>query len=100
MEVVPMRIWTSIGLCALALACDEPRTYVGDGKLYQVALTTDTAPAIMGKQGGLYIVETHANLPIRDPSSAELAGLRSGVKQYKMLPFPRLPWVERGELEL
>jgi hypothetical protein len=95
-----MRIWWLIGLCPLALACDDTRTYVGDGKLYQVALTTMTAPAIQGKEGALYIVETHAELPILAPSSAELADLRVGVKQYKMLPFPRLPWVERGDLEL
>jgi hypothetical protein len=95
-----MRIWWLIGLCPLALACDDTRSYVGDGKLYQVALTMMTAPAIQGKEGALYIVETHAELPILAPSSAELAALRDGAKQYKMLPFPRLPWVERGDLEL
>jgi hypothetical protein len=95
-----MRNWLLIGLCPLALACGDTRSYVGDGTLYQVALTASTAPAIQGKRGALYIVETHAQLPIRQPTSAELADLRDGAKQFKMLPFPRLPWVERGELEL
>jgi hypothetical protein len=96
-----MRTWLPIGLCALAAyGCDDTRAYVGDGKLYQVALTTMTTPAIAGKQGAIYIVETHAELAIREPTTAELASLRDGAKQYKMLPFPRLPWVGRGELEL
>jgi hypothetical protein len=95
-----MRNWLLLGLCPLALACGDTRSYVGDGKLYQVALTTSTAPAIQSKEGALYIVETHAELPIRQPTSAELATLRDGAKQFKMLPFPRLPWVERAELEL
>jgi hypothetical protein len=83
-----------------AVGCGDDRVYVGDGKLVQVALTATTAPAIATKDGGLYIVETHAALPVRQPSATELADLRSGVQHYKGLPFARLPWVERGELEL
>jgi hypothetical protein len=86
--------------CACSVACGDDRVYVGDGKLYQVALTAMTAPVIASDEGGLYIVETLAELPIRNPSSTELADLRAGVKHYKDLPFSRLPWVEHGELEL
>jgi hypothetical protein len=95
-----MRTWLPICLCMLAWGCDDPRTYVGDGKLYQVALTSMTTPAISGMDGAIYIVETHAELSIRQPTSSELAALVAGVKQYKKLPFPRLPWVKRGDLAL
>jgi hypothetical protein len=94
------RIPTLLLLCACALACGDDRVYIGDGKLYQVALTAMTAPAVASEEGAIYIVETHAALPVRAPSGTELADLQAGVKQYKNLPFPRLPWVERGELEL
>jgi hypothetical protein len=87
-------------LSACMIGCGEDRVYIGDGKLYQVALTATTEPAVASDQGGIYIVETHAELPIRNPSSTELADLNTGVKHYKDLPFSRLPWVERGELEL
>jgi hypothetical protein len=82
------------------VACSDARVYIGDGKLYQVALTAATAPAITGEGGALYIVETRAELPIRAPSSAELASLQSGIARYKQLPFPRLPWVSRSDVEL
>jgi hypothetical protein len=100
MEAVPMRSLSAFGVCALLLACDDPRTYVGEGTIYQVALTSTTMPAIQGEEGALFIVETHAELPIRAPSDAELTQLRDGVKQYKMLPFSRLPWVGRDDLAL
>ncbi|HKP60932.1 MAG TPA: hypothetical protein VJV78_29585 [Polyangiales bacterium] len=87
--------------CLLLVACDDPRTYVGDDKIYQVALNADTMPAFETEEGGaLFIVETLAELPILRPSNAELADRMSGVGAYKNLPFPRLPWVERGELEI
>jgi hypothetical protein len=98
MAAMRLECWL-IGVAACA-GCGDPRTYVGDGELYQVALTPDTAPALMSEEGSLYVVETHAELPIRAPSSDELKQLRSGVKAYKDLPFPRLPWVQRGDLAL
>ena len=91
---------TMLCLCVLAIACGDDRVYIGDGKLYQVALTAMTAAALESDEGALFIVETHAQLPVRQPTGTELADLSSGVKQYKNLPYARLPWVERGELEL
>jgi hypothetical protein len=87
------------GLLALG-ACSDERVYVGDDKLYQVALDSSTQPAFQAKEGALYIVETLAELPIVRPTSAELADRTAGVRKYKSLPFPRLPWVQRGDLEL
>jgi hypothetical protein len=88
-----------LGLLALG-ACAADETYVGDGKLYQVALTPQTMPALETEDGSLYIVETHAELPIRQPTAAELSALQSGVSRYPGLPFARLPWVERADFAL
>jgi hypothetical protein len=84
-------------------ACGDERVYAGDGdeKLIQVALTAMTPPAVRGEEGGaLYIVETRVELPIRQPSASQLAARDAAARTYQKLPFPRLPWVERGELEL
>jgi hypothetical protein len=90
-------------LCAVLVlvGCDDARVYVGEGKIYQVAMTADTPAAIESEEGGaLFIVEQRADLPIKPPTNAELADRTAGAKAYKNLPFPRLPWVERGELEI
>jgi hypothetical protein len=90
-----------LGAVLVLIGCDDDRVYVGDGKIYQVALTADTPAAIESDEGGaLFIVETRADLPITPPTNAELADRMSGASAYKNLPFPRLPWVERGELEI
>lgn len=90
--------------CGAVLAivgCDDDRVYVGEDKLYQVAMTAETPAAIESEEGGaLFIVEQRADLPIKVPTSAELADRTAGARAYRGLPFPRLPWVERGELEL
>lgn len=89
-------------LCTAALGsgCSDERVYVGDGTLYQVAMTADTTAALANDEGGIYIVETRALLPIKNPTNTEMAELRSGVSQYKGLPFDRLPWVSREDLAL
>jgi hypothetical protein len=85
----------------LLVACDDDRVYVGEDKIYQVAMTADTPAAIESEEGGaLFIVEQRADLPIIPPTNAELADRMSGASAYRNLPFPRLPWVERGELEI
>jgi hypothetical protein len=91
-------LWVCV--CGSVSACGDERVYIGDGKPYQVALTAATMPVESSKNGSLYIVETHAELPIRAPSASELAALVSGVSRYKKLPFPRLPWVSRDDVAL
>jgi hypothetical protein len=77
-------------------ACQAEPSYIGDGKLYQVALTEQTMPALEGEDGALYIVETRPELPVRAPSDAQLAALQTG----EHAPFPRRPWVERDNVPL
>jgi hypothetical protein len=89
------------GAMLVLFGCDDDRIYVGEDKLYQVAMTADTPAAIESEEGGaLFIVEMRADLPIKTPTNAELADRTSGARAYKNLPFPRLPWVERGDLEI
>jgi hypothetical protein len=88
-------------LLLCAAACDDDRVYVGDGSIYQVALTADTPAAFESEEGGaIFMVEMRADLPITPPTNAELAERMSGARAYRNLPFPRLPWIERGELEI
>jgi len=91
----------SIGVMLAIVGCDDARVYIGEDKIYQVALTGDTPAAVESEEGGaLFIVETRAELPIARPTSAELADRMAGLRAYRDLPFPRLPWVTRGELEI
>jgi hypothetical protein len=87
---------------ALALAstaaCAEERRYVGDG-VHSVAITEDTAAAAETEEGALYIVERRIDLPISNPAESVYADLQQGA-EGRGLPFPRLPWVERGDVEV
>src|SRR5262249_31380512 len=47
----------------------------------------------------VFIAKRRFSLPISPPSDAQLTLLGQGA-QGRMLPFPRLPWVEREDLEL
>lgn len=80
--------------------CNDERRYVGDGNLVAVALTNSTPAAFMGQMESLYIVEQRVELPVRRPSQTELDDLRKAASGFGKLPFSRLPWVERGDLEL
>jgi hypothetical protein len=84
--------------CAVLLlaACHVEPEYIGDGKLFQVALTADTAPALsIDDEAALFIVETRAELPVRAPTAAERASLARGS-----MPYPRLPWVRRDDIAI
>lgn len=84
--------------CAVLLltACHVEPEYIGDGKLFQVALTEDTAPALsIDDEAALFIVETRAELPVRAPTAAERAALARAST-----PYPRLPWVRRDDIAI
>jgi hypothetical protein len=88
-----------IALVALS-ACTDERRYLGEGGLFQVALTSSTEPAFASDDGALYIVEQRVELPVPEPPRTVLADLREGASRYEDLPFPRLPYVARGDLEI
>jgi len=90
-----MRLLSCCALLALAGCSVEPE-YIGDGKLYQVAITEDTAPALsIDEEAALFIVETRAELPVREPNPEERAALAR-----TSTPFPRLPWVQRDDIAI
>jgi hypothetical protein len=86
------------GLLLCCAACSDERRYIGeDGSgVFQVALTANTPAAFTSNMDSLYVVETRVELPVKKPSASDLSSLRSGSAK----PFPRLPWVKRGDLEL
>ena len=85
----------------LALAgCTDERRYLGDGAPYQVALTASTEAAFASEDGSLFIVEQRIELPVRVPPEVALEDLREAASGYPELPFPRMPWVERGDLAI
>ena len=81
----------------LALAaCQVEPEYIGEGKLYQVAITGDTAPALsVDDEAALFVVETRAELPVRAPTQSERSALARASA-----PFPRLPWVRRDDIAI
>jgi hypothetical protein len=90
-----MRLGSACLLVALSGCRTEP-SYVGEGKLYQVALTDETTPALaIDDEAALFIVETRAELPVREPTAAELSALARASG-----PFPRLPWVKRDDIPI
>ena len=88
-------------MAAMAIAgCTDERRYVGEGGVYQVALTADTPAAFTAGEDSIYIVEQRVELPIRVPSQTQLDDLQKGAARYSKLPFPRLPWVGRSDLAI
>ena len=88
-------------LAVLALAsaaCIEEQRYDHVGET--VLLTPATPVAYVTEDDDpVYRVDREFLLGITPPSAADLARL-SAEAQGKMLPFPRLPWVARHDLEL
>ena len=97
-----MRTFIIIAIAAAAAAggCNDDRRYLGPNGVYQVALTMDTPAAFTAGEDSIYIVERRIELPVRRPSDLELNDLRSSASRFAKLPFPRLPWVTKGDLEL
>lgn len=98
----PPALWAgALSLLLVAsVGCNDERRYVGDDGRYQVALDESTPAAFMNDEASLFIVETRVELPIRDPGAAVLRDLRQAADAVDDLPFPRMPWVERGDAEV
>jgi hypothetical protein len=94
-----------IGLCcvlaSVVLGCSDERTYIGDGGGYHVEIMADAMPTFVGERGEtLFIVEQRIEVPVIAPTAAELSALERAAADYPGLPFPRAPWLERGELAI
>jgi hypothetical protein len=89
-----------LGLLVVAVGCADEQKYADGASLYQVALTSSTPAAFTQGMDSVYIVERRVELPVRQPSATELDDLHKAASGFAKLPFPRLPWVQRGDLEL
>jgi len=92
-----MRAFVAAMLVLALGGCGEERRYVGDS-VHTVAITADTMAAEETDEGALFIVERRIDLPIQQPAESVISDLTQGA-QGRELPFPRLPWVERGDVE-
>ena len=68
------------------------------GGPFAFAITADTPPVFTSRDGDLFIVEERIETPFRQPTAEELGEL--GNLDGRQLPYPRLPWLERGDFEL
>jgi hypothetical protein len=84
-------------LSILASCVLEEQRYVIESEA--VALTADTAPAFVNGDEELFIVTRAFELPITPARNADLDRLTQRAEGLD-LPYPRLPWVDRGDLEL
>jgi hypothetical protein len=92
------RLGGSTFLLLLLTSCNDERRYIGDPQVVQVAITGATAPALMGEESAIFVVEQRIELPIRAPSQTALADLQTAAAKFEGLPFPRMPWIGRDDL--
>ncbi len=79
---------------ALAAGCAD-QVFVGEGNgVLAFALTSDTPAFVEAEGTSLFLVEERFLFPLRTPSEAQLASLAMDAED---LPFPRRPWVRRGQ---
>lgn len=81
-------------------ACTDERRYIGEDGKVEVELRMDTEPAFMDDETAIFIVEERVELPVTQPSQTALGDLSQAASAFEDLPFARLPWVERGDLEI
>jgi len=70
--------------------------YVGDGAFNSFALSDTTAPFISTNLADLYLVEDRLLFPLREPTQEQMQVLFAGASGLN-LPFPRLPYAQRGD---
>lgn len=92
------RVLIPIVLVACLHGCADERRFAGD-QIHQVALTSDTPAAVETEDGAIFIVETRVELPVRPPTDTILSDLRSAADGFEV-PYNRLPWVMRGDIEV
>jgi len=79
--------------------CAQDQQFEGAG-VYAFAMD-ESVPPIMSSMmdGDIYWIEQRINLPIVEPTADEMAALNM-IPAGMTLPWPRMPWVQRGDLDL
>ena len=88
----------SLAACSVLVACVEEQRFLVENEA--VALTTDATPVLVGDDDdAFFVVERRFAFSIRPPTDAMLARLAESAGPL-MLPYPRVPWVARKDVEL
>jgi hypothetical protein len=99
-----MRTTTSLAALAvfalLATGCLEEQRYVTPegGGPWALAIDEETPPFFESEDGNVYLVEQRIPIELREPTEDELAEL--GDVGDVQIPYPQLPWLQRGDLEI
>lgn len=94
--------WMLAAAALLALcACQMDRRYVTPegAATWQLAFAPDTPPFFQNDDLTVYLIEQRIELPVRPPTDEEFGAL-STPDERGLGPYPRRPWVERGDYEL
>lgn len=87
-----------VGAGGYASGCVAEERYLVENEA--VAMTEDVAPAFVNEDDEpIFIVDRRLEFPIRRPQADTLSSLTTAANGM-MLPYPRLPWVKREDIEL
>lgn len=83
-----------------AAGCLEEQRYITPegGGPWAFAVDMDTPPFFTSDDGDAYLVEQRIEIPFRQPTEEEWAEL--GDIGDAQIPYARLPWLRRGDIEL
>lgn len=88
-----------IALCILGCIGCSDTTYVGETGFHTFAMAEDTPPYAVAEGSAVYLVEQTVELPIREPRPERFDAL-SIIPEGYVIPYDRLPWMERHEYEI
>lgn len=91
----------NVGVLALGLLLAAGCTnqdFVGDGVI-AFAMTDTTPPLAVGEESALFMIEARIELPLKEPTAADMARLRMGAGDVT-IPWARLPWVQEHDYEI
>ena len=96
----PSRLLVALGALIATTGClDEQRFVTPDtGGPWVWAIDRDTPPYFASEDGNVYLVEQRIEIPFREPTDEEQAAL--GDIGDMQIPYARLPYVRRGDIEL
>jgi len=88
----------SLGLL-LAAGCTN-QGFVGDTEgIVAFAMDETVPPLAVGRRTALFMVESRIELPLREPSAAEMNALTRGAGDVT-IPWTRLPWAQEHDYEI
>lgn len=89
--------WCAVLLVTLGFVGCSNDQLVGEDGFYAFAMTQGTPASFMGEEGEeFFVVEERIEFPIEIPTDAEMAELEASAPT----PYPRQPWVVRGDYEI